>query len=244
MFALRASAATLCLAALLCSTTPAQAEEGYKPDDRVSFMLSTEGWATTTTARVVVSVDAAVSGAAAGNARADMQKAVGSVVKADWRLTDFSRSQDPTGLERWNASFEARIPEGELGGIHDAAKKASKAGMQLTVQEVAFDPTLAEIESVKAKLRADLYKQANDQLATINTTIPGRAYRITAIDFMNNNMPSMPPMVRPMAMAKSMAMTASAGVAMAEDGQNMQRAEKIVMMAQVYYGAVAPVAGK
>jgi uncharacterized protein YggE len=243
MFALRTSATTLCLAALLCSTAPARAEETYKPDDRVSFMLSTEGWATTTTARVVVSVDAAVTGAAAGNARADMQKAVGSVAKADWRLTDFSRSQDPTGLERWNASFEARIPEGELGGIHDSAKKASKAGMQLTVQDVAFDPTMAETESVKAKLRADLYKQANDQLGTLNATIPGRQYRITAIDFMNNNMPPMP-MVRPMAMARNMAMTTSAGVAMAEDGENMQRAEKIVMMAQVYYGAVAPVAGK
>lgn len=236
--------ATLSLAAFLFSTAPVQAEEGYKPDDRVSFMLSTEGWATTTTARVTVSVDAAVSGAAAGNARAEMQKAVGTIAKADWRLTDFSRSQDTTGLERWNASFEARIAESELGGIHDAAKKASKAGMQLTVQEVAFDPTLAEVEAVKARLRADLYKQANDQLATINATIPGRAYRITAIDFMNNHMPTMPPVMRPMAMAKNMAMTASAGVAMAEDGENMQRAEKIVMMAQVYYGAVAPVAGK
>lgn len=236
--------ATLSLAAFLFSTAPVLAEEGYKPDDRVSFMLSTEGWATTTTARVTVSVDAAVSGAAAGNARAEMQKAVGTIAKADWRLTDFSRSQDTTGLERWNASFEARIAESELGGIHDAAKKASKAGMQLTVQEVAFDPTLAEVEAVKARLRADLYKQANDQLATINATIPGRAYRITAIDFMNNHMPTMPPVMRPMAMAKNMAMTASAGVAMAEDGENMQRAEKIVMMAQVYYGAVAPVAGK
>lgn len=244
MFAPRSTVLALSLAALLGSAAPVCAEEGYKPDDRVSFMLSTEGWATTTTARVVVSVDAAVSGAAAGNARADMQKAVGNIAKADWRLTDFSRSQDTTGLERWNASFEARIPESELGGIHDAAKKASKAGMQLTVQEVAFDPTLAEVEAVKAKLRADLYKQANDQLSTINATITGRSYRITAIDFMNNGMPPMPPMVRPMAMAKSMAMTASAGVAMAEDGQNMQRAEKIVMTAQVYYGAVAPVAGK
>lgn len=235
--------ATLSLAAFLFSAAPVLAEEGYKPDDHVSFTLSTEGWATTTTARVTVSVDAAVSGAAAGNARAEMQKSVGTIAKADWRLTDFARSQDTTGLERWNASFEARIAESELGGIHDAAKKASKAGMQLTVQEVAFDPTLAEVEAVKAKLRADLYKQANDQLATINAAIPGRAYRITGIDFMNNNMP-MPPMMRPMAMAKNMAMTASAGVAMAEDGQNMQRAEKIVMMAQVYYGAVAPVAGK
>jgi hypothetical protein len=243
MVTLRAAAATLSLAALLCSAAPVRAEEGYKPDDSVSFMLSAEGWATTTTARVIVSVDAAVTGAAAGNARADMQKAVGSVAKADWRLTDFARSQDTTGLERWNASFEARIPEGELGGIHDAAKKASKAGMQLTVEEVAFDPTLAEVENVKAKLRADLYKQANDQLGTINTAIPGRQYRITAIDFMNNAMPHMP-MMRPMAMAKNMAMTASAGVAMAEDGQNMQRAEKIVMMAQVHYGAIAPVAGK
>ncbi len=236
--------ATLSLAALLFSAAPVLAEEDFKPDDRVSFMLSTEGWATTTTARVVVSVDAAVSGAAAGNARADMQKAVGNIAKADWRLTDFSRSQDTTGLERWNASFEARIPESELGGIHDAAKKASKAGMQLTVQEVAFDPTLAEVETVKAKLRADLYKQANDQLGTINVAIPGRQYRITAIDFMNNSMPPMAPMMRPMMMAKNMAMAASEGVAMAEDGANMQRAEKIVMMAQVYYGAVAPVAGK
>jgi hypothetical protein len=226
----------------ICCALPVAAEEGYKPDDQVVFELSAEGWATTATARVTVTVDAAGAGNAAGAMRDAMQKAVAALVKTDWRLINFTRSQDQTGLERWNASFEARVPENQLDGIHDAAKKLSKAGMQLTVADIAFDPTLAEIETVKAKLRADLYKQINDQLTTLNTAFPGRQYRVGTVNFTGGMMP-MPP--RPMLMKATMAVATMAGGASgSSDDEAMERAQKIVQNVQVVFAALPPVAGK
>ena len=229
---------------LALTVGPAFAEDGYKPDDQVSLDLSTEGWATTTTARVVVHVDAA--GSNSGSMHEDMQKAVAALVKADWRLIVFSRSEDQTGLERWNASFEARIPESQLGGIHESAKKLSKAGMQLTVGEIAFDPTLAEIEAVKAKLRADLYKQIGEQLAALNAAFPGRPYRVSTITFSNTGfVPPMPPRPHPMMRAMvAMAPGSSAGGMATSEDDSMERGQKITLDAQVVFAAVAPTATK
>ncbi|MGB4102153.1 MAG: SIMPL domain-containing protein [Alphaproteobacteria bacterium] len=225
---------------LTCAAVPAVAEEGYKPDDQVAFDLSTEGWATTTTARVTVVVDAAGAGSSTATMRDDMQKAVNTLAKADWRLVNFSRSQDQTGLERWNANFEARVPENQLGGIHDAAKKLGKAGMQITVADIAFDPTLAEIEEVRAALRADLYKQIGTQLTALNTAFPGRQYRVSTINFSSPGMPQM--MARPMMMKATMAM---AGASEAMDASApMERAQKISQQAQVVFAALPPVAAK
>jgi hypothetical protein len=216
---------------------PEARAETAKPDDAITFNLAAEGWATTTQARVSVTVDAALSGAAASTARSDMQKAVNGIAKAEWRLTHFNRMQDATGLERWNAGFEARVPENELGGLHEVAKKSSKAGMQLTISDIAFDPTLAEIEATKAKLRLELYKQANDQLAALNAAIPGRQYRIGMMSFMDAG--SAPTVQRGM-MLKAVAMSADASGA--PEAASMERAEKIVQQVQVSYAAVPPVA--
>ncbi len=245
--------ARLCLALLLSGTAMPVVAEEVKLDDRVTLSLQAENWVNTSTARVVVQVDAAVAGSNAGSMREAMQKAVNDIVKTEWRLTGFSRGTDATGLERWNASYEARVPESALGGIHDTVKKASKAGMQLTVGEIAFDPTLAETEAAQAKLRADIYKQANDQLAALNTAIPGRQFRIGAIDFVPSQGMVPPPMpmmmARPM-MGRAVAMSAASsggmteGTDMAAEAPEMQRSQKIAVQAQITFNALPPVAGK
>jgi len=225
----------LLLIALILMSPAAFAQEMPKPDDTVGFSLSAEDWVTTKTAHVTLNVEAAVSAATAGTMRADMIKAVGDVAKGDWRLVGFNRSQDQTGLDRWSASFESRLPESDLGGLADAAKKASKAGMQITVGDVDFTPTLDETEAVRTTLRARLYKQATDQLAALNAALPGRGYRIAQISFDDaDNAPPPPRMMhRPMVMMAG----ASAAPAPAPE---MEHSEKLTMNAQVVYAAVPP----
>lgn len=65
---------------LLCTPVMVQADE-IKMDDRVVFDIAAEDWVSTKTARVVVSVEAAVTGNTAGTMRADMTKAVNDLVK-------------------------------------------------------------------------------------------------------------------------------------------------------------------
>lgn len=213
-----------------------------KPDDRVTFDLSAEDWISTKTARLVVNVEAAVQGGAAATLRAEMMKALSDLAKADWKLTSFNRDEDQTGLERWSAQFEGRVPETALNGLHESAKKLSKAGMQLTIVGIDFSPTLEEREAAAAQLRAKIYKNAQQQLTDLNNAIPGRSYRIAAIDF--GGMPGgiVPPMPRPvygMAATKMMAM-ADAAVAAPAAEPMMDHAEKVTLTARVECAAVSP----
>lgn len=237
----------LLLPSLLCLLmlgSPAQAQELMpKPDDRVILDVAGEEWVTTKTAEVTVAVEAAVTASNAGTMRSDMVKAVNDLSKGDWRLTSFNRSQDQTGLERWSAMYVARLPENQLNGLQEAAKKLSKAGMQVTVSDINFSPTLEEMEAARATLRAKLYKSASDQLAALNAALPGRTYRIGTINFTgNNDEPTpMPRVVRGQANMAMMAMdSAKASPPMAP----MERAEKITLSARIVYAADSKVAPK
>ncbi len=185
---LRASAVLL---ATLFLAAPALADEP-RPDDTVSFDLSAEEWVTTKTARVTLDVEAAVNAANAGTMRNEMTKAVNDAAKADWRLISFNRTQDQTGMERWSVSFEARVPESALNGLADAAKKTSKAGMQIKVGNIDFQPSREEMETARAALRIKIYKQAGEQLSALNAALPGRTYRLAQVVF-ESDVPSPAP---------------------------------------------------
>jgi hypothetical protein len=223
---------------MLASFTATRAEEMARPDDRVIFDVSGEDWVMTKTAHVGVNVEAAVSDKNAGTMRADMIKAVNDLAKGDWRLTNFSRSQDSTGLERWSATFESRLPESELTGLGDSVKKLSKAGMQLSIGDIDFSPTLDEMEAARGILRTKLYKEANDQLAALNSALPGRSYRIAMINFAGGmDEPGPVPMPRVVRGQANM-MMATAAMSPAPSAPPMERAEKITLNARIVFAAL------
>ncbi|MGE3624156.1 MAG: hypothetical protein AB7H77_09855 [Bdellovibrionales bacterium] len=215
---------------------------GKRPDDRVIFDISAEDWITSGTARVAVAVEAAVTSGTAGTMRADMLKAVNELAQAEWRLTSFDRSQDQTGMERWSAGLEARLPETRLSGLGDTVKKLSKAGMQLSIAAIDFSPTLQETEAARSALRVQIYKIANDQLTALGAALPGRTYRIAEIDFTGED--EALPMPRVIKGHSAVAMMAPSPVA-AEAGGPLPigRAEKIVLTARVVLAA-QPETGK
>lgn len=218
--------------------TPLAYADDIKPDDSVVINLAAEDWVTTKTARVVVGVEAAVTAQTTGTARADMQKAVNDLAKGDWRLTSFNRTQDQTGLERWSAQYEARLPEAQLGGLNDGAKKASKPGMQLSVFTIDFSPTLEERQTAQNTLRTQIYKMANDQLAALNAALPGRGYRIAMIEFGSTGMPVA--YAEPMAMKRGMVAAAPMMADAAGGEPAMERAEKATIAARVVFAALPP----
>lgn len=235
--------ALLLLAALFLSLPVRAIAEEPKPDDRVIFDLSAEDWVSTKTARVTISVEAAVTSNTAGTMRATMTKAVNDVVKAEWRLVSFNRDQDNAGMERWSAEFEARVPETDLSGLHENAKKLSKAGMQLSISNIDFSPTLDEMQTAYNQLRTKIYKMANEQLSVLNTALPGRTYRIALINFTSFNdistsPPTMPTVTRGFAEA-GIALKASSPMP-AVPAPSMERSEKINLTARVVLAVTAP----
>jgi len=246
----RPSLSALALVLFLALSPVSAHAEGVKPDDTVSFDLSAESWVSTKSAQVTLNVAAAVSSSNAGSTRTNMAKAVDDVVKADWRLTSFNRMQDPTGMERWSASYEARIPENNLNGLAEKAKALSKTGMQLTIGQIDFSPTLEETQTALSQLRTEIYKQANEQLTTLNTSIPARGYRIASITFNGQQRHPMF-MEQNMRVAKAMRSTGSSLMSPASDdasteSASMARAEKLVLTAQITLAAEpkAPAATK
>jgi hypothetical protein len=214
---------------------PAYAQENPRPDDSIAYDISAEDWVTTKTAHVILDVEAAVNGTNEGAMRTDMAKAVNDAAKADWRLTSFTRANDQTGMERWSVNFDARLPESELNGLSDAVKKASKAGMQISVASVDFDPTLDEAEATRESVRAHIFKEAADQLAILNTALPGRNYRIAQISF-DADAPMQPRIAR-----HPMMMLASAVPAPSSPDSMPDHAQKIALTAHVVFAA-APIA--
>jgi uncharacterized protein YggE len=220
---------------------PAAAQEQPKPDDTVSFDLSAEEWVTTKTARVMLNAEASVNASSEGSMRADMMKAVNDAAKADWRMTSFNRMLDQTGMERWSVSFEARLPEASLSGLAERLKKASKPGMQLRVGTIDFTPSNEEMEAARAALRTKIFKDAGEQLTSLNTTLPGRSYRISQIVF-ETDVPAAIPMLRSKRMGGAANEISMASPAYApEDAQNVNVSTKLVLTAHVVFAAIPPV---
>ncbi len=224
----------IALSLVILSVPNVQAMNRSKPkQDKVIFDLTAEDWVMTQTARVVVGVNAAVTQKTAGGMRKQMLKSVNSVAKASWRLTNFYRNQDSTGMEKWSASFEARLPEAVLSGLSEQAQKESKAGLQIKVKNIDFTPTLTEREAVKSTLRTQIYKQAQKQLAELNEAITGRNYRISMINFSTNH-----PAARSNYRAKNMAlMEASGGSMNRSSTPSMERSEKMTLNAYIELAA-------
>jgi hypothetical protein len=186
LFTLSAALLSLPLAAAPAFAQSAPVVVGRAPvSDNVTLNLSVEEWVKTETARVTLVVDAASNGAEnSGTLRADILKAVAGVAdKAEWRITRMDQQSDSAGLERWQAELEARLPESQLAALADRTKKASRPGLQVRVGEVAFEPTLAETEAARAKLREQIYAKVNDEVKRLKAAFPGRDYRVGQINF-------------------------------------------------------------
>ncbi len=207
-------AAALALAGATIALPPTQAHaelsKAQYEDDSVTLSLSAERWVESSTARVVVSVNAAVEGAQAGRVRADMLDALNKLAPAntEWRFVTFNRNPDSTGLERWFAQVEARLPETALGGLNDAARAASKPGLQLDISEMDFTPTLVEVEKARAELRREIYAQAVAEQQRLAEIMPGPSWRVATVTFHPETNEPAPPMAKAMMARGEMALQA------------------------------------
>lgn len=222
--------------AVLCLSLPAAAQvTAPNPiQDQVVLNLAVEDWVPTQTARVVLNAEAAIQGADAGKTRDELLAAAKKAANADWRITRFDRSTDQAGLERWSASLETRLAESALGGLADRAKASSRPGMQLTVGQIDFTPTLAETEGARAKLREQLYKRASEELQRLNAIVTDRKFRVARIDFGTVQVQ------RPMPMMAQARAAAPPPADFKAAGAEMELSQKATMHANVTFSANAP----
>ncbi|GEM_PF-698169 len=194
-FALSVMVAVGVLTVSTFGAASARAEEAQPIQDSITLELRAETWVTTARSLVQVNIVAAGDSANAATIRDEISKALeGLVSDTKWRSISLNRSQDEAGLERWYATYEARVAESQLAGLADKVKKNSRAGLQFTIASVQFSPELKEIEDANITLRQDIYKQVDAELARLNAAYPGRNFRVSGVQFNGGNV-SVRPMV-------------------------------------------------
>lgn len=195
--------------ALVAMTMPARAADKADEiaNDMVVLTQSTERWVETSTPKVMVNIDAAFEEKSAASVREELKSALSKLVKADWRFVSMNRHQDNTGLERWRVTAEARVPDSKAVGLYGKARSASRTGLQLKIGNISYEPTRAELEKAQAEMRSTIYADAMAELARLNKEVPGRNWRIGAIDF-TGTMPVPSPQPRMAAEGRVYAMAA------------------------------------
>lgn len=221
----------LMLGAFFLLVLPVAADAAPARSDRIVLTLATEGWVETETAEVVVSVNATLEEGQAATVRQTILSALDELADdADWRITTFNRRAEQSGLDSWYVEARARVADQGLDGLRERADRASRPGLKITVANIDFTPTLAEVEATHARLRGDLYEQAQAELKRVRAAFSDRDYRIGRIDFAGMGGPS-PGRDGRLQMQRAMAEAAPAGV---------QVEERVRLTATVVLVAPAP----
>lgn len=154
------------------------------PLNRVNFQLSAERWATTDSAKVIVSVNATLDEAALSTAHQTIMGNLKKISpKAAWHITRFNRSKGQSGLEQLQVLAEARLPETELATLRSKAKSISKPGITFRVADIQFTPSQPEMEKTRSTLRAEIYQDANAEIGRLNKAFPQQCYFLNSIKF-------------------------------------------------------------
>lgn len=137
--------------------------------DKVFFQVSAKQWVSTQSVLMTVTVNASLNNADLVKARGDIINRLNSLVKGEWHITQFDRSQDSSGLDKLYVNAQIRVPQTGLNNdIYQQAKNVSKPGATYTVASIEFKPSLAEMQQVKMHLRQQLYQQVKAEMLQLN----------------------------------------------------------------------------
>lgn len=202
---------------LSCCSSLAVAYPAAMPLDKVVVQLSAKQWVKTETALVTVSINATLNNADLIKARSDIMNNLSKIANGEWHLTQFDRSQDSSGLEKLNVLAQARIPQASLSNLYQAAKDVSKPGAAYTIGDIAFKPSLEEVQQATGVLRERLYKQVNDELTRLNAVYTTQHYSVNRLYLYDAEVGAQPKVYAPQLNTMAMAATASAPLAVSNE---------------------------
>jgi len=226
--------------ALMMSASASWADEASEPTDLVRFIqplnqvqltLSAETWAKTSTARVIVTVDAVLSQSGIANMHKTIEQKLTRISNAaPWHITTFDRQKDKSDLERLTVTAEARLPEAALIDARKHVDELSKEGEKYRLTSIEFTPSLADMEVARQSVRDQILAQAKLELSKLNSLYPDQHYFLNLVTFNPEN--PAPPMQN-----RSEMRMAAAGVAAPVA---LTVSDKVEMTAQVTFAARLP----
>lgn len=168
------------LGAILAMGSSALAEDSYK----TTFSLKKEAYVAAKKAQVMITVNATLKENEVQKARtAIMDKLNRIAPEANWQLVSFTQVQNNSDLIDLKMQAIARISEAALTKVKDEAKKESTPGMNFTVSDVSYQPTLAEFEATKEKLRQRIYENVIAEQKELEKIFAGQKFIVDSIEF-------------------------------------------------------------
>ncbi len=146
-----------------------------------------------------------------------------SLANVNWQITNFSRTQDQSGLERVEVLAESRLSPADVVNIRGKTEALTKPGLKYQIASIEYTPTQAEIQNAQAALRADLYAKVQAEMASLNKTFAPQMFYVHKVNFM-------PDGVAPQPMMKMNMMTVATPAAQA---QNTSVSQKVTLTANV-----------
>lgn len=152
--------------------------------NKLSYSLTVEKWAKTSTARVIVNIDASLDKIGLANINTHIMSNLQKLANSnDWHITQFSRNQDKSGLEMVHVEAEARLAANTITSLREKAKSASSPGETYTVVDIDFRPGIADIQQAHAEARSDIYENVKQEISRLNQVYPNQHYFLHSIDF-------------------------------------------------------------
>jgi hypothetical protein len=199
------------------------------PLNKVSLQLTSEQWVMTKTALVNVNVNAAVNNQGLEQIQNNVTQKLNSIAPGEWHIMSFDRQLDKSGLESVQIAAQARLPQAQLTGLRDKAKKITLPGMTFTIDTIQFVPSEGEIRQANINLRNNIYQQAKQELDTLNKIYPNQKYFLNQINFFSTPPVSIMPMAQTSSMNGKMARNANASPSLSVG--NRQELQATVVLA-------------
>ena len=176
----------LSLMGLVCASVFATSyADDQSCQNQISMQLQEEGWVSSSTSQVTVSIQAATNKDNSSAVVAGITQKLKSVVKdpITWRLVDLSTEKNSAGLFAISAKMSARLNNAQLTELQNAIESLNKAGEQYKVEGIDYQPTLAEIADENTRLRVLLYKDVLGQEQIINSAFSDKKYQLQTLSF-------------------------------------------------------------
>ncbi|WP_025897611.1 SIMPL domain-containing protein [Sneathiella glossodoripedis] len=186
--------------------TTALAAEHMPVQDHVVLKLTEEGWVTTHSADVDVHFNIVQQKETADELKKEILDSLERLSPGtEWYVLSSQETKDRTGLNRWNVSANARLPEKNIAGLQDKAEELSRAGFKIIIGHVNFAPSLAERNSLLANLRNRIYMKAKEEAERLSKTMGGEPYRVQSVNFTASFTGHQPAMAKNMMLQRSAA---------------------------------------
>jgi hypothetical protein len=157
--------------------------------DTVSFQMVARQWVVTQSVLLSVTINASLNTNDLPKIRSEMLANLNKIARGDWQLVQFERTKDSSGLEKLYVQAQVRIAQNETTNAYQNAKNVSKPGATYEILEIAFKPSMEEVQQAKTELRNKLYQQVLDELNRINKVYSSQKYSLNKLIFSEGDLP-------------------------------------------------------